>query len=119
MTSTNDFGQVQSLPLVGTTEIPEAIDGAHVVVIDDVLYTGRTIRAALNELSDFGRARKIELCVLVDRGGRQLPIQPDYVGRVIEVKSGQEVAVRVHEIDGSLGVDLIYVPADDGGAEAA
>lgn len=113
----DDFGQVQSLPLVGTTDIPEAIDGAHVIVIDDVLYTGRTIRAALNELSDFGRAKKIELCVLVDRGGRQLPIQPDYVGRVIEVGSGQEVAVRVQEIDGSLGVDLIDVPIDAGEAE--
>ncbi len=115
----DDFGQAESLPLVGTTEIPESIDGAHVVVIDDVLYTGRTIRAALNELSDFGRAKKIELCVLVDRGGRQLPIQPDYVGHKIDVNPGNEVAVRVRDVDGGWGIDLINVSVESGEAELA
>lgn len=79
--------------------------------MDDVLHTGRTIRAALRELSDFGRARRIQLCVLVDRGGRQLPIQPDYVGRVIEVGPGQDVAVRVADTDGGWGVDIVALPA--------
>ena len=76
-------------------------------MVDDVLYTGRTIRAALNELADFGRATKIELCVLIDRGGRQLPIQPDYVGHFAKVASGQEISVRVPTLDGALGVDLV------------
>lgn len=103
----DDFGQVGSLPVVGTSRIPESIEDAHVVIVDDVLHTGRTIRAALNELSDFGRARRIQLCVLVDRGGRQLPIQPDYAGRVLELDPGQDVAVRVPDTDGGWGVDIV------------
>ncbi|MCY3699671.1 MAG: bifunctional pyr operon transcriptional regulator/uracil phosphoribosyltransferase PyrR [Gemmatimonadetes bacterium] len=107
----DDFGQVGALPTVGTTRIPESIEGAHIVIVDDVLHTGRTIRAALQELSDFGRARRIQLCVLVDRGGRQLPIQPDYVGRVIEVGPNQDVAVRVADTDGDWGIDIVALPA--------
>ena len=103
----DDFGQIGSLPVVGTSRIPESIEDAHVVIVDDVLHTGRTIRAALNELSDFGRARRIQLCVLVDRGGRQLPIQPDYAGRVLELDPGQDVAVRVPDTDGGWGVDIV------------
>ena len=112
----DDFGQIGALPVVGTTEIPESIHDAHVVIVDDVLHTGRTIRAALNELSDFGRARCIQLCVLVDRGGRQLPIQPDYVGRVVDLGPDQDVAVRVSDIDGSWGVDVVDVsgPGEEG-----
>lgn len=111
----DDFAQVGSLPLVGTTSVPEEIGGAHVVIVDDVLYTGRTIRAALNELSDFGRAARIELCVLVDRGGRQLPIQPDYVGERVAVGEGEEVSVRVEDLDGAWGVDIV-TPVPDGDA---
>jgi len=107
----DDFGQVGALPTVGTTRIPESIEDAHIVIVDDVLHTGRTIRAALQELSDFGRARRIQLCVLVDRGGRQLPIQPDYVGRVIEVGPNQDVAVRVAGTDGDWGVDIVALRA--------
>ncbi|WP_419862366.1 bifunctional pyr operon transcriptional regulator/uracil phosphoribosyltransferase PyrR [Candidatus Palauibacter sp.] len=107
----DDFGQVGALPLVGITRIPESIEDAHIVIVDDVLHTGRTIRAALRELSDFGRARRIQLCVLVDRGGRQLPIQPDYVGRVVEVGPNQDVAVRVADTDGGWGVDIVALPA--------
>lgn len=114
----DDFAQIGALPTVGLSEIPEAIDDAHVVIVDDVLYTGRTIRAALNELADFGRAKKIELCVLVDRGGRQLPIQPDYVGQRVDVTGGQEVAVRVGDLDGSWGVDVVD-PGDVARAENA
>lgn len=111
----DDFAQVGSLPVVGTTEIPESIEGAHVVIVDDVLHTGRTIRAALNELADFGRARRIQLCVLIDRGGRQLPIQPDYAGRVLDLAPGQDIAVRVPETDGAWGVDIVNV--DDAAPE--
>ncbi len=113
----DDFGQIGALPTVGTTRIPESIEGAHIVIVDDVLHTGRTIRAALQELADFGRARRIQLCVLVDRGGRQLPIQPDYVGRVVEVGPNQDVAVRVADTDGDWGVDIVALrPAPEAGA---
>jgi pyrimidine operon attenuation protein/uracil phosphoribosyltransferase len=70
------------------------------VIVDDVLYTGRTIRAALDELADFGRPRRIALAVLIDRGGRELPIQPDVVGKAIDVNEGQRVDVMVSDLDG-------------------
>lgn len=108
----DDFRQVGPLPLVGTTELPGEVTGSRVVLVDDVLYTGRTVRAALNELADFGRPSRVELCVLVDRGGRELPIQPDYVGTRVEVPPGREVAVRVPELDGELAVDLVPVAGD-------
>lgn len=103
----DDFGQVGPRPVIGTTELPSRIDGRRVVIVDDVLFTGRTVRAALDQLSDFGRARRVELCVLVDRGGRELPIQPDYVGAAIDVPEDHEVAVRVPELDGELRVALV------------
>ena len=77
------------------TDIPFSVDGKTVVLIDDVLYTGRTIRAALDALQDFGRAKKIELCVLVDRRfNRELPIQPDYCGKAIDTLTSQKVKVE-------------------------
>lgn len=103
----DDFGQVGALPIVGVTEIPVEITGRRVVIVDDVLYTGRTIRAALNELADFGRPRRIELCVLVDRGGRELPIQPDYVGFEVDAGEDDHVVVHVPELDGELSVTLV------------
>jgi len=108
----DDFAQIGTLPTIGTSNIGEDITDAHVIIVDDVLYTGRTIRAALNELADYGRAAKVELCVLVDRGGRQLPIQPDYVGHVVEAPAGTEVSVRVGDLDGDWGVDLVVAGAD-------
>ncbi len=83
----------RALPLVKGSEIPFNVEGRRIVLIDDVLFTGRTIRAALNELSDFGRPRCVQLCVLVDRGHRELPIQPDYAG--FKVKTAREDKVRV------------------------
>ena len=74
----DDWTQLSHKPLVGKTELPGSIDDQEVVLVDDVLFTGRTIRAALDALIDYGRPRRIELAVLVDRGGRELPIQPDY-----------------------------------------
>lgn len=103
----DDFAQIGPRPVIGPTEIPGEITDRRVVIVDDVLYTGRTVRAAMDELADFGRPRRIELCVLVDRGGRELPIQPDHVGRQVEVEPGWEVAVSVMEQDGELAVRLV------------
>lgn len=104
----DDLMAVGPRPVVGETVLPpDGIDDRTVVIVDDVLYTGRTIRAALNELMDWGRPGKVLLCVLVDRGGRELPVQPDVVGRKVEVLSGQTVEVMVPELDGRLGVDIV------------
>ncbi len=78
-------------PRIGPSSIPVALEGSHVVLVDDVLFTGRTVRAALDALLDYGRPRRIELCALVDRGGRELPIQADYVGKVATVASSDRV----------------------------
>jgi pyrimidine operon attenuation protein/uracil phosphoribosyltransferase len=110
----DDFNQIGPRPLIGTSDLPGDITDRHVVIVDDVLHTGRTIRAALNELADFGRASIIQLCVLIDRGGRELPIQPDFVGRRFAVRSGSEISVRVPELDGALGVDLVSDTGGDG-----
>ncbi len=85
-------------PKIGPSRIDVSIDGRRVVLVDDVLHTGRTIRAALDAVLDYGRPRVIELCVLVDRGGREFPIQADYVGYVAKVESGQRVEVMMKRV---------------------
>jgi pyrimidine operon attenuation protein/uracil phosphoribosyltransferase len=91
-------------PEVGATEIPGAsLEGRRVVLVDDVLYTGRTIRAAMDALMDYGRPRAVELAVLVDRGHRELPIQPDYVGERVDTTTTQEILVHLHELHGEHG----------------
>ena len=106
----DDLGTIGPRPVIGESELPpEGIDDKNVVIVDDVAFTGRTMRAAINELSDWGRPQRILFCVLVDRGGRELPIQPDFTGRVVEVGEGQRVEVRVPELDGRLGVELVHV----------
>ncbi|MFQ5863950.1 MAG: bifunctional pyr operon transcriptional regulator/uracil phosphoribosyltransferase PyrR [bacterium] len=97
------------LPKVRTTEIKFNIDGKIVILIDDVLYTGRTVRAALDAIMDFGRPTKIELAVLVDRGHRELPIRADYVGKNVPTSLGQEVQVKVKEVDCEDGIFLVEV----------
>jgi pyrimidine operon attenuation protein / uracil phosphoribosyltransferase len=87
-------------PLVRRTEIPFSIDGRRILLVDDVLYTGRTVRAALDALIDFGRPRSIQLVVLVDRGHRELPVKADYVGKNLPTSASQVVHVRLEEIDG-------------------
>ena len=87
-------------PEVGPTEIPGTIHGKSVILVDDVLFTGRTIRAALDALIDLGRPRMIQLAILVDRGHRELPIRPDYVGKNLPTSSRESVAVRMREHDG-------------------
>ena len=93
-------------PVVRRTEIPFSLDGRHILLVDDVLYTGRTIRAALDALIDFGRPSAIQLVVLVDRGHRELPIRADYVGRNIPTARTQSVQVRLAEIDGRDEVEV-------------
>ncbi len=93
-------------PVIRRTEIPFSIDGQRIVLADDVLYTGRTIRAALDALIDFGRPKEIQLVVLVDRGHRELPIRADYVGRNIPTSRQQSVQVRLVEIDGRDEVEV-------------
>jgi pyrimidine operon attenuation protein/uracil phosphoribosyltransferase len=88
-------------PIVRRTEIPFSIDDRTLVLVDDVLYTGRTTRAALDALIDFGRPRQIQLVVLVDRGHRELPIKADYVGKNIPTSREQSVQVRLQETDGT------------------
>ena len=86
------------------TNIPTPIDDKHVIIVDDVLYTGRTVRSALDALNHIGRAMSTELAVLVDRGHRELPIRADYVGKNLPTSHEQTVRVRVAEIDGTQGV---------------
>jgi pyrimidine operon attenuation protein/uracil phosphoribosyltransferase len=102
----DDLSTVGARPVIGETDLPEDLDGRTVVIVDDVLYTGRTIRAALDELADFGRPRRILLCVLVDRGGRELPIQPDIVGLRRVIGAEERVDVLVQELDGRDAVEL-------------
>jgi pyrimidine operon attenuation protein/uracil phosphoribosyltransferase len=87
-------------PVVRRTEIPFSIDDRRILLVDDVLYTGRTIRAALDALIDFGRPQSIQLVVLVDRGHRELPIKADYVGKNLPTSSRQSIQVRLEETDG-------------------
>jgi pyrimidine operon attenuation protein / uracil phosphoribosyltransferase len=96
-------------PLVRRTEIAFSIDDRKILLVDDVLYTGRTIRAALDALIDFGRPRAIQLVVLVDRGHRELPIRADYVGKNLPTSLRQSVQVRLEEID---GVDEVVVEGE-------
>lgn len=103
----DDLQTVGPRPVVGKTDLPWKLDGRSVVIVDDVLYTGRTVRAALDELADFGRPARIALAVLVDRGGRELPIHPDIVGKRIDVPPTMRVDVRVRELDGEDSVVVV------------
>ncbi|MBI3982105.1 MAG: bifunctional pyr operon transcriptional regulator/uracil phosphoribosyltransferase PyrR [Gemmatimonadetes bacterium] len=102
----DDLEVIGPRPIVGETHVPHELNGRWVVIVDDVLYTGRTVRAAMEELSNFGRPGRIGLCVLIDRGGRELPIQADIVGKAVEARPGDRVDVFVKEVDGKDGVEL-------------
>jgi len=106
----DDLQSIGPRPKVGVTDLPREIDGQTVVIVDDVLYTGRTIRAALDELADFGRPRRILLCLLDDRGGRELPIHPDIVGSTVTTGPDERVDVSITERDGEDAVHLVRVP---------
>ncbi len=105
----DDLQTIGPRPVVGETSLPD-LDGKTVAIVDDVLYTGRTVRAALDECSDFGRPRRILLCVLIDRGGRELPIQADIVGKKVSAAPGERVDVLVSELDGRDAVELVRGP---------
>jgi pyrimidine operon attenuation protein/uracil phosphoribosyltransferase len=105
----DDLTAIGSQPLVRATELPFPIDGRRIVLVDDVLFTGRTVRAAIDQLIDFGRPERIELVVLVDRGGRELPIQADYVGRTVPTSKKQTISVKLEEED---GVDEVVLAAE-------
>jgi len=103
----DDLSTIAEVPVVRKTEILFEMQGKGVILVDDVLYTGRTIRAALDALIDFGRPKFIELAVLVDRGGRELPIQANYVGKVYQARSGENVKVMFQETDGAQKVMVV------------
>ena len=103
----DDLAARGAAPVVGPTDIRFPVQGKTIVLVDDVLYTGRTVRAALDELVDFGRPRRVWLAVLVDRGGHELPIAADFVGAHLAVAEGQDVQVRLRE-DGQ-GEDVVLV----------
>ena len=103
----DDLSTVAERPVVNKTELPRDITGRTIILVDDVLYTGRTIRAALDELIDFGRPCRVELAVLVDRGHRELPIQADYVGKFVQTTDAEIIKVMLPEYDGTEEVLLV------------
>lgn len=111
----DDFDSLSEQPIVGTTEIPFSLDGRVIILVDDVLFTGRTIRAALDELLDLGRPTRIVLAVLVDRGWRELPVAADIVGTTLVTERDDNVQVLLHETDGR---DEIVLHRSSGNAGA-
>jgi pyrimidine operon attenuation protein/uracil phosphoribosyltransferase len=96
----DDLAMRPSAPVVHATELDFSVEGRTIVIVDDVLYTGRTVRAAIDVIFDYGRPARVQLAALVDRGHRELPIRPDYVGKNIPTSQDQRVNVRVEEVDG-------------------
>ena len=96
----DDIGTRPEQPTVHASDIPFDVDGKTIVLVDDVLYTGRTVRAAIEALFDYGRPAKVQLAVLADRGHRELPLRPDYVGKNLPTSRTERVSVRVDELDG-------------------
>ena len=103
----DDLTEIGPQPNVGETKIDFNVDGKKVILVDDVLFTGRTIRCALDALIDFGRPESIQLAVLIDRGHRELPIKPDYVGKNIPTSKNEKVIVKFKEQDGEDGVSVV------------
>jgi len=112
----DDLGRRPQAPVVRATAIDFALDGATVVVVDDVLFTGRTVRAAIDALFEYGRPSRVQLATLVDRGHRELPIRPDYVGKNLPTSLAERVNVRIAELDGS---DQVTISAEVNGAVPA
>ena len=103
----DDFREKTNWPELKQTDISFNVEGLNVIIVDDVLYTGRTIRAAINAIMDYGRPAKVKLAVLVDRGNRELPIQPDYTGVSIKTNKSDKIQVLLKESDGEDSVVLI------------
>ena len=106
----DDLSTVGDRPVVNKTEIPADITARTIILVDDVLYTGRTIRAALDELIDFGRPRRVQLAVLIDRGWRELPIQADYVGKTVATTADEIIKVMLPEYDETEQVVVVEHP---------
>ena len=113
----DDLSTVSHQPVVGSSDIPVDINGKVVVLVDDVLYTGRTIRAGMDALIDFGRPRTIQLAVVIDRGHRELPIRADYVGKNVPTSRKEVIGVKLTETDGTDSV--VIKEAEDSAAPAA
>ena len=103
----DDLSIIAAQPVLHSSEIPFPVDDKDLIVVDDVLYTGRTIRAAMNGLFDLGRPRRIRLCVLIDRGHRELPIEASFVGRHIQTSDAEIIEVRLTEVDQEERVMLV------------
>ena len=103
----DDLSKVAAQPVLQSSDIPFAVDDKDLVVVDDVLYTGRTIRAAMNGLFDLGRPKRVRLCVLIDRGHRELPVEASFVGRNVQTSDVEIVEVRLNEIDQEERVMLV------------
>ena len=108
----DDLSTVGANPIVNRTELEDDIDGKNIVLVDDVLYTGRTIRAAMDQLMDFGRPKKVQLAVLIDRGRehRELPIQADFIGKLVPTKQNEIVKVMLKEFDDVEAVGMFERP---------
>lgn len=103
----DDLSHLAENPKLQSSEISFQMDGSHIILVDDVLFTGRTIRAALDALTDYGRPARVELAALIDRGHRELPIQPDYVGVTLDTARMDHVLVRLKNTDGEDAVELV------------
>jgi pyrimidine operon attenuation protein/uracil phosphoribosyltransferase len=103
----DDLTTVDIKPVVSATDIPFSVQGKDIILMDDVLYTGRTIRAAMNGLFDLGRPRRVRLCVLIDRGHRELPIEAAFIGRTVQTSDMEIIEVRLNEIDQEERVMLV------------
>jgi pyrimidine operon attenuation protein / uracil phosphoribosyltransferase len=103
----DDFEHLHENPLLQESDIGFPVEGAHIILVDDVLFTGRTIRAALDALSDYGRPGKVELAVLIDRGHREMPIQPDYVGIALDTRRLDHVLVSLEGSDGKDEIQIV------------
>ncbi len=103
----DDLSHLAENPKLQSSDIPFQVDGAHIVLVDDVLFTGRTIRAALDALTDYGRPARIQLAVLVDRGHREIPIQPDFSGVNLETARMDHVIVQLKKTDGGDAIELV------------
>src|SRR6201993_3742798 len=103
----DDLSKVAAHPVLQSSDIPFGVDNMDLVLVDDVLYTGRTIRAAMNGLFDLGRPQRVSLCVLIDRGHREMPIEAQYTGRVVQTSDSEIIEVRLREIDNEERVVLV------------
>ena len=113
----DDYRKRLRQPVVQPTDIPFDVDDRRLVLVDDVLYTGRTTRAALDAIMDLGRPASVRFLAFIDRGLRELPVAPDFIGRTVPTIAGEEVRVRLNEIDDEDGVWLVETgPKDEGGA---